>query len=60
VSMRIKANSNRHLPTDKKIRTFSESCSKASDKEHPETHEKGTNEKHGSTTPFVNVDNGVN
>jgi hypothetical protein len=41
------------------IRSFSESCLKASDKEHPETHEKGTNEKHRSTTPFVNVDNGT-
>jgi hypothetical protein len=31
-----------------------------SDKEHPETHEKSTDEKHGPATPFVNVDDGGN
>ena len=39
---------------------FSKPGLEASNKEHPKTHEKGTDEKHWSTTPFVNVDNGGN
>ena len=33
---------------------------KVRDKEHPETHKKCTDEKHGPGTPFVNVDDGGN
>ena len=42
------------------VRPFSKSPLNTSYKEHPETHEKCTDEKHGPATPFVNVDDGGN
>ena len=42
------------------VRPFSKSSLDSSDKEHPETHEKCSDEKHGPATPFVNVDDGGN
>ena len=43
------------------VRPFFESSLEAFDKEHPETMRQVTDsdEKHGSTTPFVNVDEGL-
>ena len=40
--------------------SFSKCSLDTSDKEHPETHEKYTDEKHEFATPFVNVDDGGN
>lgn len=42
------------------VRPFSKSSLDTSDKEHPETHEKRADEKHGPATPFINVDDGGN
>ena len=42
------------------VRPFSKSPLNTSYKEHPETHEKCTDEKHGPATPFINVDDGGN
>ena len=56
VSLHLDPNQDHSSSSQVAIRPFSDSSLKASNKEYPETHEMGADEKHGSTTSIINID----